>query len=100
FDLNTSMSTAPLPFWRHQRVVRLVCLMVALTSWSFARAAEDRLPGRQVKVAAICIGFNGEHDAKLKLALEHLEVAGQERVDIACLPEEFSGTNPEPITGP
>jgi len=94
------MSTAPIPFWRHQRAVRFVYLVVALTSWSFARAAEDPLPGRQVKVAAICIGFNGEHDAKLRLALEHLEVAGQQGVDIACLPEEFSGTNPEPITGP
>ena len=58
------------------------------------------VPGRPVKVAAICIGFGGEHDAKLKLALEHLETAGREGVDIACLPEEFAGTTAEPICGP
>lgn len=60
----------------------------------------DKLPGRQVKVAAICIGFNGEHDAKLKLAIEHLHTAGKNGVDIACLPEEFAGTKAEPIPGP
>jgi len=58
------------------------------------------VPGRPVKVAAICIGFGGEHEAKLKLALEHLETAGREGVDIACLPEEFAGTTAEPICGP
>jgi len=58
------------------------------------------LPGRQVKVSAICIGFGGEHDAKLKLALEHLHVAGRNGVDIACLPEEFAGTKAEPVPGP
>lgn len=63
-------------------------------------AAKTALPGRQVKVAAICIGFGGNHDQKLKLALEHLETAGQQGVDIACLPEEFSGMTAEPIPGP
>jgi len=66
-------------------------------------SAEDGtrdLPGRRVKVSAICIGFGGERDAKLKLGLEHLETAGQARVDIACLPEEFAGTAAEPIPGP
>ena len=63
-------------------------------------AAKTALPGRQVKVAAICIGFGGDHDQKLKLALEHLETAGQQGVDIACLPEEFAGTIAEPIPGP
>jgi len=58
------------------------------------------LPGRQVKVSAICIGFGGEHDAKLKLAIEHLHVAGHNGVDIACLPEEFAGTKAEPVPGP
>ena len=62
-------------------------------------AAKTALPGRQVKVAAICIGFGGDHDQKLKLALEHLETAGQQGVDIACLPEEFAGTTAEPIPG-
>jgi N-carbamoylputrescine amidase len=67
-----------------------------------AGAAPDReqLPGRQVKVAAIAIGFGGKHDEKLHLALDHLEKAGENGVDIACLPEEFSGTEAEPIPGP
>ena len=60
----------------------------------------SKLPGRQVKVAAICIGFNGKHEEKLKLALDHLHTAGKNGVDIACLPEEFSGTQAEPIPGP
>ncbi len=59
-----------------------------------------KLPGRQVKVAAICIGFGGAHDAKLKLALEHLHAAGENGVDVACLPEEFAGTKAEPVPGP
>ena len=59
-----------------------------------------KLPGRQVKVAAICIGFGGEHEAKLKLAIEHLHTAGKNGVDIACLPEEFAGTKAEAIPGP
>lgn len=58
-----------------------------------------KLPGRQVKVAAIAIGFDGRHDEKLKLALDHLQTAGKSGVDIACLPEEFSGTQAEPIPG-
>jgi hypothetical protein len=60
----------------------------------------ETLPGRQVKVAAICIGFGGRHDEKLKLAIEHLHAAGRSGVDIACLPEEFAGTNAEPVPGP
>jgi len=58
------------------------------------------LPGRQVRVSAISIGFGGDHDAKLALAVEHLHTAGQNGVDIACLPEEFAGTTAEPIPGP
>ena len=63
------------------------------------------LPGRRVKVATIAIGRAGnrnsdQHEKKLRLALEHLETAGQQGVDIACLPEEFCGTTPEPIPGP
>jgi hypothetical protein len=60
----------------------------------------EQLPGRQVKVAALCIGFGGAHDEKLKLALEHLHMAGKNGVDIACLPEEFAGTKAEPVLGP
>jgi hypothetical protein len=67
-----------------------------------ARPPIDRTqtPGRQVRVAAIPIGFDGEHDKKLKLAISHLETAGSQGVDIACLPEEFAGTRAEPIPGP
>ena len=60
----------------------------------------EKLPGRQVKVAAICIGFGGEHDVKLKIAIDHLHTAGKNGVDIACLPEEFAGTEAEPVDGP
>jgi hypothetical protein len=58
------------------------------------------LPGRCVRVAAVNIGFGGEHDAKIKLALEHLQTAADNKVDIACLPEEFAGAEPEAISGP
>ena len=79
--------------------------LAALVAWgtSTAQASSDgptALPGRPVKVAAVAIGFGGDHDQKLKLALEHLEVAGQNHVDIVCLPEEFSGTTAEPVPGP
>lgn len=67
---------------------------------AIAQPARDKLPGRQVKVAAICIGFGGKREAKLKLAIEHLHTAGKNGVDIACLPEEFAGTKAEPIPGP
>jgi beta-ureidopropionase len=59
-----------------------------------------KLPGRQVKVAAIAIGFGGDRNEKTRLAIEHLETAGTSGVDIACLPEEFAGTTAEPISGP
>ena len=65
-----------------------------------APADRQSQPGRQVKVAAIAIECGGDRDVKLKLATEHLEVAGQNGVDIACLPEEFAGTVAEPIPGP
>lgn len=80
---------------------RRLGLLLVLALSCAASAAPSAVPGRQVKVAAICIGFGGNHDEKLKLALEHLEIAGQQHVDIACLPEEFAGTaTPEPIPGP
>lgn len=79
-------------------------LFVALVlGTAVGRAAppdRQQLPGRQVRVAAIAIGFGGQREAKLKLALEHLETAGQNGVDIACLPEEFAGTIAEPVPGP
>jgi len=79
--------------------------LALLAAWALsaatatAESVKDQ-PGRRVKVSAITIGFGGDHDAKLKLALEHLETAGQNSVDIACLPEEFSGEKAEPVPGP
>lgn len=92
-------------------IVFFACVLhVALSGFVFAQepsAAQtipqldrEKLPGRQVKVAAICIGFGGEHDDKLRLAIDHLHTAGKNGVDIACLPEEFAGTKAEPIPGP
>lgn len=89
----------------------LICLLLAVSAGSgfaqeilpveaIAQLDRDKLPGRQVKVAAICIGFGGKRDAKLKLAIEHLHTAGKNGVDIACLPEEFAGTKAEPVPGP
>jgi hypothetical protein len=89
----------------------LACLIIAdLAGYVFAQEVQnseiiphldrEKLPGRQVKVAAICIGFSGEHDVKLKMAIEHLHTAGRNGVDIACLPEEFAGTKAEPVDGP
>jgi len=78
----------------------LLCVQGASSENVTSQLERDKLSGRQVKVAAICIGFSGEHDAKLKLAIEHLHTAGRNGVDIACLPEEFAGTTAEPIPGP
>ena len=81
--------------------LRWMALMIlALGADSAAAGDAKDLPGRQVKVAAICIGCGGEREAKLKLGLEHLETAGRQGVDIACLPEEFTGFTAEPIPGP
>lgn len=78
-----------------------IALLGALAAGADSSASErSAAPGRQVKVAAIAIGYGGDHDKKLRLGLEHLETAGQQGVDIACLPEEFSGTTAEAIPGP
>jgi len=90
--------------------IRCIALIFLLVGIGFAKDTEhlkvipqldrEKLPGRQVKVAAICIGFGGQRDEKLKLAIEHLHTAGRNGVDIACLPEEFAGTNAESVPGP
>jgi hypothetical protein len=79
-----------------------VVAMLMLGAAGMRAFAEDQpeAPGRPVRVSSIAIGFGGAHDAKLKLAIEHLDVAGRNQVDIACLPEEFAGMNAEPIPGP
>ena len=85
-------------------LIRLLILwtLIGLSARPVPAAPKDRpsLPGRQVKVAAIAIGCGGQHEVKLKLALEHLETAGQNGADIACLPEEFAGFTAEPVPGP
>ncbi len=78
-------------------------LVVVFSSSLVAAPPQGRkdLPGRQVKVSAISIGFGGKRDEKLKLAIDHLETAGRNGVDIACLPEEFAGYDKaEPVPGP
>jgi hypothetical protein len=80
-------------------VVTVVFGLVGSSLWA-APVGRQAAPGRQVKVASIPIGFGGDHPQKLKLALECLDQAGSEGVDIACLPEEFSGIAAEPIPGP
>ena len=78
----------------------LATITPGLATPATAQLDRETLPGRQVRVAAICIGFGGNHDEKLKLAVDHLHTAGHAGVDIACLPEEFGGTTAEPIPGP
>jgi beta-ureidopropionase len=82
------------------RVMIATMLLLCVSVMLAAPTDRQSQSGRQVKVAAIAIGCGGDHDAKLKLAVEHLEVAGKQDVDIACLPEEFAGNAAEPIPGP
>lgn len=87
-------------------LVRLVsaCFGLLLLAWLWADAAayadSGARAGRPVKVAAVAIGYGGDYDEKLALALSHLETAGELGVDIACLPEEFSGGAAETVPGP
>ncbi len=74
--------------------------LVAVTQIGLAADAARPVTGRPVKLSAIAIDIGGEHEAKLKLAIEHLEIAGKHKVDLACLPEEFSGYKAEPLDGP
>jgi len=78
----------------------VIVLYVAGSSCLVTSANAQSQPGRQVRVAAIAIGFGGEYDKNLKLAMEHLEAAGKGGVDIACLPEQFASDKAEPISGP
>lgn len=54
----------------------------------------------KVKVAAICIGTGGDYNKKISQAVDYLHIAGENNVNIACLPEEFASSNPETIPGP
>lgn len=91
------------------RIFLVVSTLVVTLGFGTAIFSEDTirvsLPGRRVKVATVAIGRTGnrdksQHDKQLRLALDHLETAGQQAVDIVCLPEEFAGTTPETIPGP
>lgn len=82
------------------RCTAIAVVLLLATPLFAAPADRGNQPGRRVKVAAIAIGCGGDHDKKLKLAIEHLEIAGRNGVDIACLPEEFAGCVAEPISGP
>lgn len=98
------MGSRPFLMERNEKMFRKSLFFVLLASaiscsvWA-GQVDRDKVPGRQVKVSAVCIGFGGDHDAKLKLAVKHLHIAGKNGVDIACLPEEFAGTTAESITG-
>jgi hypothetical protein len=73
-------------------------ILIALLPAKSAMAIDA--PGRPVKVAALAIGFDGNRVLKTKLAVDLLDAAGKEGVDVACLPEEFAGTAAEAIPGP
>jgi putative membrane-bound dehydrogenase-like protein len=84
-----------------------IALILYCCFWQAFSAAEPHLQeqvppkiGRPVKISTIPIGYGGNHEVKLKLALEQLELAGHQKVDIACLPESFAGTKHEAIDGP
>ena len=90
-------------------LLALACLFAGVANLNAATTDENNvrtsLPGRCVKVATIAIGRTGsrdksKHEVKLRQAVEHLQTAGQQGVDLACLPEEFAGTTPESIPGP
>jgi len=83
----------------HRVMILVAAVSAPISAVAWGEGAADQ-PGRPVKVSAIAIGCGGDHEAKLKLGLEHLETAGQQGVDIACLPEEFAGFEAEPIPGP
>ena len=97
FVCTKGWSLAMLYLTRSAAVASSLLLVGAMLS---AAAERQALPGRQVKVATIAIGFGGDREPKLKLAIEHLNVAGRHGVDVACLPEEFAGCTAEPVPGP
>jgi len=82
-------------------ILSTVAVTFFVSSSAFAATEDSQSStGKKVKVAAICIGTGGDRDAKVKQAVDCLDTAGQDGVDIACLPEAFAGLNAEPIPGP
>src|SRR4029453_18818135 len=102
--MNIYPGTRKGPFASRRLLIKLACYLILLPAGtgltSAASGAQTSLPGRQVKVSAICIGFGGNREEKLKLALDHLETAGLQHVDVAFVPEEFAGAEAETLHGP
>lgn len=61
---------------------------------------KSNLPGKIVRVAAVCIGTGGDYNEKIEQAIEYLHISGENEVDLACLPEAFASTELETIPGP
>jgi len=67
---------------------------------SASSPCEGIFPNGKVKVAAICIGTGGaDYETKMAQAVENLQIAGENGVNIACLPEAFATNDPETIPG-
>jgi beta-ureidopropionase len=79
-------------------VLSVLTATILVASANSAVQEETTITGK-VKVAAICIGTGGDYDTKMAQATEYLQIAGDNNVDIACLPEEFASSEPESIPG-
>ncbi len=84
----------------HHRGILRFLLVVFVPS--FLRASPAEAKGKPVKVASICFKERGDREENLKEAVNLLHSAGRERVEIACLPEDFlrTGGSAEPVPGP
>jgi beta-ureidopropionase len=82
-------------------VAQMTILSLMTSAFLVTSAAQDKEPiTGKVKVAAICIGTGGaDYDTKMAQAVEYLHIAGENGVDIACLPEAFATNDSEPIPG-
>ena len=80
--------------------LRLAALFLVISVVAASPLFAVDFVGRPVKVATIAIGYGGDYEEKMALALAHLDTAGARGVDIACLPEVFTGGAAEPVPGP
>jgi predicted amidohydrolase len=81
-------------------IIKMACFLTLMHMGCIAEDLPEQVIGRPVTIATIPIGCGGDYAVKLPLALDLLERAGACGVDIACLPEEFSGGVAESIPGP
>ena len=80
--------------------MQISVLSVLTASILVTSVIQDEAPiNGKVKVAAISIGTGGDYDAKMAQATEYLQIASENGVNIACLPEEFASSEPESIPG-